>query len=635
MLHKLCSLLAVVWVVAMPVLAVEAPPAPTRLAVPASAGQEANGLKLVLQPLPDAWYTVGDPIPCRLTFINTSANLLSILVDAANQSTQRVCAIDAQGIPCDPVTKVIEKTAKSRAAMPQWVRIRAGAQFSCNDVLTEHVTIAKPGAYTVWYTFAMKEGAPLETVGKANPWLGTAVSTSVNVPVLTEAEYARRAGHPITVGELTGLSLALTASQPAYHIGEPLAVSLVLHNAGQQALVVPWKPATIYRMTDDGRKIVVAMPAWQTSDRAELDKSYTLAPGESVAVPMTVDRDYARLGVLGAVRYRAEYWLPRPAVTPLPADMSPQPVRTCSAELPLRIEMAEADIDRLLTEAARGMTEGKGELGQSAPLDTLCALLDRVAPTLPARAQGTEETAALARDLLLAAQAKTALADPATPHDPAGIFVSATGTYTFAPASVGALVGIDKPLADPVLFAQAFLRLRRCAAWQHRALPDLITANPDAPMESILQVARALFAEAAVQQSPLYRLRLPLPSTVGGDPYLEINSDMVCSMLVGVEAEHGQPVFTVLRHAHPDDHAVANAMWQKTDMPEALRALGDGKQRVTGSEALAKYLDTLPNNRDQVLIVPLVGARWRDLTTAVTALRAWRPDIPIGIAFLG
>ncbi len=583
--------------------------------LPATAGKVVNGLALELSAPAEAWYVVGDMINVKLTVRNTAEKDQCFLLDACCTFYDHVFMVDKDNLPCD-ADMARERLAHAPAS---WPVVKAGGGLPLDETLNHWVQITQPGTYTVWFTYGLTEEQAKNAWHKpvAAPWHGELVSNPVKVTVISLAEYQKLEGTPVTQGEFKGLTLGLRSVKPVYRLGEALAFQVLLKNTTDGPMSVPWeKDGRLFRLSD--APLPESAREWSYGEKSG---KIALKPGETQAVDMPTNNLHVSNGLLGTLSYRADFWVTQPAAANTPLE----PIRTVSPEVTIRIEVTEADMDRLLKRAAADIASDNGYRSRSQALNALCASLETVTPWLPAHANGNGPAAKLADDLLVAGKLKTLLA-ARKPDDPEPcIILGPTGEVSLQPAGLTDLVGLIGPTHDDTAFALAFIHLKLCAGYVGKNIPDTLSADAQTPLAAIKALTTAVMSRAEAEKVYIYRLQMEYADEGKGKPTLDLNGNMSCSMLIGVgTSEHGEACYTLLPYPNPDPRPNFFSGWDQQEFKAALAGLPKIQEHLT-LEELTRALNARTRRHEQIYLVPLADARWGQVVDAAKAIRAWNP----------
>jgi RNA polymerase sigma factor (sigma-70 family) len=606
---------------------------------PPEAGRSVNGMQLVLQTAPEAWYVVGDSIKLRVVWKNQSDHDLTLCTREFYKN--RRCFFG--NVTLTGTNGAVSSTGWNIEHMgppdEKWLVVKARQELALELVLSgfdssSFLTLEKPGKYNLWLDYTMDAEtadrlfARNERSGRL--WMGKVVSNPLEITVLSQEEYTRQAAHPLVGGAYDGLSISLQSAKTNYGIGEMLVAKLVLANAGKRALTIPWtsvqvvhlrkedvpSPLLVHHPDDVRPPLVVEPGAVKEVDNILGSENR----GDKISTP--------------SVRYRAQVWIPAPDGSEKPAE----PVRTISAPLVLSVSATRQDAERLIREAARDLEDPAIKKGNSASaaLTTLRATLDTVAAWLPEFANDTDAgVASLAQDLMLARKIRTLYLSGGV-KEQGFIALNDAGSCRYVPENIGSLAGIGQPVADPGAFARDFMRLCR-GHWYAGQRPSfIIRADSATRMSRVCDQIRLIMKQAEAEGQGVYDDDFKICLSDAGKllPCLGISQNFYPSLLVGVEATDesaGRGIYQAMALADFRGDPGAFKSWKQKELPAAIARLRSAANRLGSKEALSNFLSALPKRQEHIGLVLSGDPQWGAVAEALKTVRAWREQVMVNL----
>jgi len=585
---------------------------------PANAGKPENGLQLELRPAPEAWYVLGDTIQVPLVMRNVSDHEISFVYDADSTFFQHVFMLDGHGIPC---VHNMQHLMLGHAPAA-WVTVKPGEEKPLPVALDEWVHIVKLGTYTVWFEYKPIHVDPTKDL--KYPWTGTLASNQISVTIISPEDYQHRANRPISEAKHAGLSIALSSAKPLYHLGEKLDFSVTVKNSADEPRSFSWVASGhVYRRLVTGE--VMNALEWNGYGPNNPAPTVTIPAHETLTIPLAMSSEYINSALHGAVTYHAELWIAAPVDAAMTADHPLPPARTVAGDVTITIAIDEADVDRLLNEAALDIAANP-QNPRSRALDALCANIDLIADFLPARAKGKEPSAVLANDLMIGRQIRGSLLQRNGIAPEPGVYISATGEYSLQPVSIAPLVGLPVNTKDITLFTNAVIHAMRCARMLNVSVNPLIFPAAETPMEAVRMLAGAMLARAAAEQVYIYRMSIKLPEVPGAWPYLDMGDNSSFSMLLGIQEPSIVHPARYLLASCPQSATYPNnfVAWDGPGLVQALRGLRAAPAHFATADDLTRFFNDRPKHHEQVWIIPLPGTRWKDVAAGVNVVRNWQ-----------
>lgn len=610
-------------------------PARPVLSVPAEAGKAANGLTLELRTPPEKWYVVGDRVELPLAFVNTTRSALAVsLGHFYFGGTVRAIDEEGRALPTAPPVPLRKNPG------PRWQTVDAAGEHSLVLHLDRFVVAHRPGTFIIWVEFEQdpQEGRG-EPPARAVPWVGRVVSNPVQVEFVSRAEFWKRCAGEAGDGPLAGLSLDIKPARPVFGVGEPLEFELAVRNSANVDRELPWQRWGVLRRGGDADIGVIAAgyPNGGLGTGAEQGPSRVPANGE-LKLAIRANDEHIANHVMGEVTYRAEFWQRHPFDAAVGRPGPLDPVRLASNEASLRIEVRDRDVAGLLDQAVKDREDGKTRRRDSRALDALCYFLDVALPIISEADPGQGARRELVEDLILA-QAMVDAYDAAQGAD-AGMEIDAKGLVVYVPRVMGQVGGIAEPTDDYEAFADAFVRMRRCGEFTRtRAggyvyISEMVRPVPHAPMAAVSAVARAVYDRARAQDVYLYRLEMAVPDLKDSRDRVELHDaeNYAVTMVLGVDsaAEGTRPVYYVVPHPDPDPRPNFVRGMTKQQLAVAMAGLQASENQFISAHELGLWLDGREKRHEQVVLVPLSGARVGHVQDAIRTFRKWN-SVPIWV----
>lgn len=606
---------------------------------PPEAGRIVNGMQLVLQTAPEAWYVVGDSIKLRVVWKNQSDHDLTLC--SREFYKNRLCFFGT--VTLAGTNGAVSSTGWNGTHMgppnEKWLVVKARQELALELVLSgfdssSFFTLEKPGKYNLWLDYTMDAEKAERLSARNEPdgelWTGKVVSNPLELTVLSQEEYTRLAAHPLVGGACDGLSISLQSAKANYGIGEMLVAKLVLANTGKRALTIPWDNVQVVHLREEG--VPSPLLVYHPDD---VRPPLVVEPGAVKEVDNILGSenrgDQIRTPL---VRYRAQVWMTASGGGEKPAE----PVRTISAPLVLNVSATRQDAERLIREAARDWEDPAVKKGNSASaaLTTLLATLDTVATWLPEFANDTDAgVASLAHNLLLARKIRTLYKSGAV-KEQGFIALNDAGGCRYVPENIGALAGIGQPVADPAAFARDFMRLCRGLRYAGQRPSFSIRADPATRMSRVCDQIRHIVKQEEAEGLGVYADHFKICLSDAGKllPCLGISQDYYPSLLVGVEATDesaGRGIYQAMALADFSGDPGAFKSWKQKELPAAIAQLRSAANRLDSKEALANFLSALPKRQVHIGLVLSGNPQWRAVAEALRTVRAWREQVMVNL----